>query len=298
MCMHNKVFGKDSVIELEAINRNLKKACPARREYLERQVQSFRAWLAKNGCDDIDAAVAKIIFNHFDIETHVSDIQVDTALAVPDRNQEEFSLAKEGELLAEQIVSKSMRVSMGDLSFYQDKLDGMYCELRLHDAIQDAIDALRVSMALVVPVNTALDVAWHNLGVVKGYIMKLDRYHREGKLGYDGWVLMTNQLMVLIGKPEVKAKVLYLLPDRIQYFEKKMDEKRERIVFKLTAKDEKNLAGYEGIDAEGNLVEDKATEPGFTEQVFDQWVKIKKEDQVACNVAYHKAIDAGMLNKF
>jgi hypothetical protein len=249
MCdLHNKVFGKDSVIELESINRNLKKACPARREYLERQVQSFKAWLEKTGCEDVDAAVAKIIFNHFDIETHVSDIQVDTALAAPDRNQEEFSLAKEGELLAEQIVSKSMRVSMGDLSFYQDKLDGMYRELRLHDAIQDAIDALRVSMALVVPVTTALDVAWHNLGVVKGYIMKLDRYHREGKLGYDGWVLMTNQLMVLIGKPEVKAKVLYLLPDRIQYFEKKMDEKRAAIEFKVLSAQEKSLDSLDNTD--------------------------------------------------
>lgn len=83
-CVHNKLNGKgsatDAVLELEAVSRKLRKACDARVRFLEKKIDGFKSFLGEQG-SDADDVISNMIYNHFDRESDVSDIQVDGSTA-------------------------------------------------------------------------------------------------------------------------------------------------------------------------------------------------------------------------
>ena len=213
MCnVHNKMNGSEAVVELEYINRNLKKVCSARHYYLEKQVESFRTWLDAR-TDDVDASITNIIYWHFDHDSEVSDMQVDTTSTNPttsERMDIEVELQQEMNMLMEKNVSRSIYSKDSTKAFYQYRIDAMTKEQGLHNQIQDFLDTLKPTTVL---------------GQYKAVFKKLDLYKKQGKLGYDGWLIFSNQLLVLIGrKPMSVPADLKLLPDRIAFYEGKLKE--------------------------------------------------------------------------
>lgn len=219
MCqVHDKLSFKEAVIELELVNRNEKVACDARINYLEAQVEKYKVWLsAKEWCTDPEKKIASEIFWTLDADSAVSDGQCDTTLIGADvsRDQVIDELDDEYNLMLEKICSKSQRdVSAAVECWWKTRIMVKEEELKLHDKIQDALDALKPAT---------------HTGQYKAWFQRLNQLNREKKLGYDGWILFNNQLAALVNRPDVviTPKVeLKLLPDRIQYYYKRMEEKK------------------------------------------------------------------------
>ena len=115
----------------------------------------------------------------------------------------------------ESIATKAARTPEARLHWYKARLEGMYVELALHDKIQDALDAI--------PTTGRWDAR------SRVYADRIDTLYREKKLSYDGWYVFKNQIRAKAGsKPMKEPKYsLNLLPDRISYYESKMEQAKK-----------------------------------------------------------------------
>jgi hypothetical protein len=219
--IHDKVHGKKA-LELFAEVRFLNSACcEARYNYLKAQALSYVEWVGKQEwCTDkleyarnVVAQIEKLLEK--DPQGNISDVQVDTVLEADKvcRGEMEGELEDEYRLLSEKIVSKSQRQQEAQLHWWIQRIEIMRDQLKLHETIQDYIDTLK-------PCKKP--------GVYRKVFEHMDKRFKLGQLTFDGWVIFNNQVAELIGRKDlvIKPKKLYLLPDRLSYYEKRYEQEK------------------------------------------------------------------------
>lgn len=225
MCeKHDKVYGREAIVQWEAVSRGLLKVCDGRARYLEQQAESFKAWLKKKN-DDPQGAINNIIYWHFDHQYSVSDIQVDTTLTPENRGQVEGELEDEFRSLLEANVTRSMYSMEGQLHWWQARVFVLREELKLHEKISDQLDKI----PLVFKLKPKAQEPWR--AFIRTCFRRLDDLRALGKLGFDGWYVFTSQLYSCLGRrnPMKLKHDLLLLPDRLNFYEKRMAEEKARL---------------------------------------------------------------------
>lgn len=143
----------------------------------------------------------------------------------------------------ENIATKASYTSEAKLHWYKAKLEVLNTELKLHDTIQDKLDAI--------PDLGKWTTTWAKY--VRACFKRLDELFRAKSLSFDGWYLFSNQLRTKVGMKLVKHPEydLSLLPDRISYYENKMEKA------KLDMWEEKELVSGIRLETEdiGELIE-------------------------------------------
>ena len=151
---------------------------------------------------------------------NVSDIQIDSACEADQHNRIDYQEEEEYLEDLERIMLNSMRSYEAKVHWYKARVYLLKDELAIHDNIQSALDKIpefNKSAWLVNP-------KWGKY--IKSCFNRLDTLRRQGSIGYQGWYMFNKELMGKIGRiNEVKEPKydLHSLPDRIEYYEDKLE---------------------------------------------------------------------------
>jgi hypothetical protein len=209
MCQnHSKLFGSESVVELEAIVRHQIKACAGRTLYVEQQVEGYKKWLESTG-QDVEKVIEMVIFNHFDREQDVSDIQVDGSTAGGINTEEvRMELEKDAQdsywgmvwgcvnksqtkfWSIEQRLQRVLSYWEGQEDYASKRLEALKKEIALTDKIQDALD------------NVAVD----DRSRLLKFKARLNVLMNNKEISWDSFVVMTNQIHRHLGWKEIQSK--------------------------------------------------------------------------------------------
>lgn len=223
-CKHEKLKGKDSVIEFISINRGGKKVCGNRRKYVEQRAMSFITWAEENlpGFDG-DKYLAHVEWAMYDRDLglpHPSrndDIQVDTqsTFDFESNSEEEFQAWASGNKKMEDRVSKALSKYWSidgrherTLSYWSNQEEyytkGMISaieELKLSDTIQDFLDKDNMSKDLALKAKK-----------------RLDQLLKDKKLSWGTFVPLANQLHAILGWKQINSSKGFTAADTRDFY--------------------------------------------------------------------------------
>lgn len=258
MCnVHNKVFGKEAVYEMIKIELGQVKACDGRVKYLEQQIESFKLYLNSKGAD-FDALKEHWLKTDFQPEQYIRDEGlVDCMHQASDRDSQlraEEDMAFLMDSILEANVRKAyaktygvegnLRFWEGKLEYAEDRLAKLVKELRLCEKTQDHLDKYKDNKPTVVS--------------TKGWLQDMFAANRIEFETYSMFINQCNELLEKIdgyNRYRVAESKAQLIPDRIKYFEQKVNELKLKVqtahleLFK--EKDESIELNVEAVAAEG-----------------------------------------------